>query len=410
MRISTSQIYQRGTVNMLQQQEKALKLYEQLSSGLRVNIPSDDPIASTQIELMNQRISSTELLQKNREAAESALTLEESIISGTVSSLQRVHEIQVQAGNSALSEADRKALAVEAKTILNQLYDYANSKDNNNSYMFSGGQSTIPAVSVNAAGQYVYNGDSMQRYQAVSGNLQIAINDTGDDVFMRIANGNGRFAISAPAANAGTAVLTTGAVINSATYVADDYTLNFALNSAGEMVVMVTGAASGDEIPASGLVDDAPLYHEGAAINFNGMELTIEGLPVAGDAFSIKPAKNESVFSTVQRMINNLNQPFGTAVEKAATQTENNQLLAQLESSLNHMLSYQADLGARLNQLDSADTLNSNMLTISQSTLKQLREIDPTKVATEYNLQLVNLQAAQQGFVRIQSLSVFNYL
>lgn len=55
MRISTSQIYQRGTVNMLQQQEKALKLYEQLSSGLRVKIPSDDPIASTQIELMNQR-------------------------------------------------------------------------------------------------------------------------------------------------------------------------------------------------------------------------------------------------------------------------------------------------------------------------------------------------------------------
>ncbi|MGL6029630.1 MAG: flagellar hook-associated protein FlgL [Legionella sp.] len=410
MRISTSQIYQRGTVNMLQQQEKALKLYEQLSSGLRVKIPSDDPIASTQIELMNQRISSTELLQKNREAAESTLTLEESIISGSVSSLQRLHEIQVQAGNSALSEADRKALAVEAKTILNQLYDYANSKDNNNSYMFSGSQSTIPAVSVNAAGQYVYNGDSMQRYQAVSGNLQIAISDTGDDVFMRIANGNGRFAVSTPAPNAGTAVLTTGAVTNSAAYVADEYTINFALNTAGEMVVMVTGVASGDVIPASGLVDDAPLYQEGAAINFSGMEITIEGRPVAGDAFSVKPAKNESVFSTVQRMINNLNQPFGTAVEKAATQTENNQLLAQLESSLNHMLSYQSDLGARLNQLDSADTLNSNMLTISQSTLKQLREIDPTKVATEYNLQLVNLQAAQQGFVRIQSLSVFNYL
>lgn len=410
MRISTNQIYQRGLNNLLSQQEKAMRLQEQLSSGLKVSTPSDDPIASAQIELMNQRISSTVLLQKNRQTVESALNLQEGILNGTVSSLQRLHDIQIQAGNSALSEADRKALAVEAKTILNQLQDYANSKDNSGGFMFSGGKSGVPAISLNSSGEYIYNGDSSLRFQAVAGNLQVAVNDTGDEVFMRIPNGNGSFAIHTVTPNSGTGVLSTGAVVNTATYIPDDYTMNYALNTNGQLVVMVSGVISGNVIPPSGLADDAPLYQDGGVVNFNGMEITTTGVPMAGDSFSITPSESESVFSTVQRMISNLNKPFGTDVEKAATQTENNQLLAQLDTSLNHILSVQADLGARLNQLESANTSNTNLLEISEITRKLLREIDPTEVATQYNLQLINLQAAQQSFVRIQNLSVFNYL
>ena len=387
-----------------------MRLQEQLSSGLKVSTPSDDPIASAQIELMNQRISSTVLLQKNRQTVESALNLQEGILNGTVSSLQRLHDIQIQAGNSALSEADRKALAVEAKTILNQLQDYANSKDNSGGFMFSGGKSGVPAISLNSSGEYIYNGDSSLRFQAVAGSLQVAVNDTGDEVFMRIPNGNGSFAIHTVTPNSGTGVLSTGAVVNTAAYIQDDYTMNYALNTNGQLVVMVSGVNSGNVLPPSGLVDDAPLYQDGGVVNFNGMEITTTGKPVAGDSFSITPSENESVFSTVQRMINNLNKPFGTDVEKAATQTENNQLLAQLDTSLNHILSVQADLGARLNQLESANTSNTNLLEISEITRKLLREIDPTEVATQYNLQLINLQAAQQSFVRIQNLSVFNYL
>ncbi|BCA95150.1 flagellar hook-associated protein FlgL [Legionella antarctica] len=412
MRISTNQIYQRGLNSLLVQQEKASKLQERLGSGLRVESPEDDPIAAAQIELMNQRISTTESLQKNRQNAVSALSLEEGILGNTVNALQRLMEIQVQAGNAALSEADRKSLAVEVTNLLSQLKDYSNTKDINGSYMFSGGQSATQPFSINGSGQFIYNGDSSQRYQAVSGNLHIAISDTGDDLFMRIPDGNGLFSISQTVAppNTGTASVSSGAVVDTAAYVPDDYTMSFALNTQGNLVVMVSGTASGNVIPPSGLPDDAPLYQDGSTVSFNGMEMTVSGVPLPGDSFSINPAQNQSIFTTVQNMIANLNLPFGTAVEKAATLTENNQLLAQLNSATNNILSFQSDVGARLNQLDLVDDINSNLLLVSQDARKKLREIDPTAVATEYNMQLINLQAAQQSFVRIQGLSVFNYI
>ncbi|AAU27310.1 TPA: flagellar hook-associated protein FlgL [Legionella pneumophila] len=411
MRISTNQIYQRGLDNLLTQQERLARLQDQQASGIRVRTPSDDPVASAQIELIKQRINNIELFQNNRQAADSALRLEEGILSNAVNSLHRLREIQIQAGNPSLSEEDRKTLAVEAQALLNQLLDYANTKDSNGSYMFSGSKSLTQPVSLNLSGQYVYNGDSTQRFQAVTTSLLVAVNDTGDNVFMRIPSGNGRFAIRETLTpNTGTASVSSGSVTNEAAFVPDNYTMTFALNSQGNLVVMVSGTLSGNVIPPSGLPDDAPLYQEGSAIGFNGMEMVVSGLPKAGDSFSISPAKNESIFSTVQRMINNLNKPYTSSVEKAATQTENNQLLAQIDSALGHILSVQSDLGARLNQLETAEKANNDYLDISAATLKKLREIDPVAVATELNLQLVNLQAAQLSFTRIQGLSLFNFL
>ncbi|HAT1822071.1 TPA: flagellar hook-associated protein FlgL [Legionella pneumophila] len=411
MRISTNQIYQRGLDNLLTQQERLARLQDQQASGIRVQTPSDDPVASAQIELIKQRINNIELFQNNRQAAESALSLEEGILSNAVNSLHRLREIQIQAGNPSLSEEDRKTLAVEAQALLNQLLDYANTKDSNGSYMFSGSKSLTQPVSLSLSGDYVYNGDNTQRFQAVTTSLLVAVNDTGDNVFMRIPNGNGSFTIRETVTpNTGTASVSSGSVTNEAAFVPDNYTMTFALNSQGNLVVMVSGTLSGNVIPPSGLPDDAPLYQESSAIGFNGMEMVVSGLPKAGDSFSISPAKNESLFSTVQRMINNLNKPYTSAVEKAATQTENNQLLAQIDSALVHILSVQSDLGARLNQLETAEKANNDYLDISTATLKKLREIDPVAVATELNLQLVNLQAAQLSFTRIQGLSLFNFL
>ncbi|WP_298626556.1 flagellar hook-associated protein FlgL [uncultured Legionella sp.] len=411
MRISSNQMYLRGLNNILDLQQRVMKLQDQQSSGLKVLSPSDDPVASAQIELMKNRIGSTELLQKNRQAVDSALSLEEGVLTDTIHSLNRLREIQIQAGNGALSEEDRKTLAVEATSILNQLQDYANTKDANGNYMFSGGQSTVQPISVNSSGQYIYHGDSTQRFQSVTHSLKVATNDTGDNVFMRIPNGNGFFTVNKTATpNAGTVVVSTGSVVNAAAYVPDNYTMSFALNTLGQTVVMVNGTASGDVIPPSGLPDDAPLYKDGEVINFNGIELTVSGTPVAGDSFAIDPAKNESLFSTVQRMISNLNQPYKTAVEKASTETENNQLLSQLDKSFNHIANIQADLGARLNQLASADNANQNLLDTSNASLKLLREIDPYQVASELTLQIYNLQIAQKSYVQIQGMSLFNYI
>ncbi|KTC79837.1 flagellar hook-associated protein FlgL [Legionella cherrii] len=412
MRISTNQIYRNSIDSLLLKQAQVAKLQEQLDENfLKVRYSSDDPIAFAQIELMNQRISFTELLQKNRESADSALSMEESVLNDCTTSLQRLRDIQVQAGNTTLSEEDRKALAIEATIILNELVDYANTKDINGDYMFSGGQTSTLPFSMNASGQYVYNGDSTQRFQLVGSSFQMAINDPGDGLFMRIPNGNGQFTIKQTGTlNTGTATVNAGSVSNPSAYVPDNYTMSFALNSQGNLVVMVSGAASGNVIPPSGLPDDAPLYQEGMTVSFNGMEMVVSGTPAPGDAFLITPSQNESVFATVQDMINNLNQPYSTAAQKAAAATVNNQLLVQLDSALSTILDARANLGARLNQLEHADVANTDLIEQSKITLKRLQEVDPIVAASEFKQELYNLEVAQQSFVMIQGLSVFNFI
>lgn len=411
MRISTSQFYGRGLSGMLSQEQALARLSQQLSTGLKVQSPSDDPIASAQIELMNQRISHIGVLQTNRQNAENAARLEEGILGNMVTTLQRLHEIQVQAGNAAFGENERKALAKEAQMILDQLQKFANSKDGSGNYMFSGAVTGTQAISLNSAGEYVYNGDSTQRFLAVTGSVQVPTNDTGDNLFMRILNGNGVFSVqpgSGP--NTGTAFATTGSVTNISAWVPDTYTISFANNTAGQLVTMVTGAASGNVIPPSGLPDDAPLYTDGNSISFNGIEVGLNGVPAPGDSFVVSPSRNESIFSTVQRIVANLDKPFTTAVDKSAVQTENNQLLQQLDSAMTHIVNFQSLLGSRLNQLDNANNSNQNLYDISVLARQKLNEIDYNEVLTELAMQTVALQAAQQTFVKIQGLSIFNFI
>ncbi|OCH98139.1 flagellar hook-associated protein 3 [Legionella jamestowniensis] len=411
MRISTNQIFMRGLNNMLAQQMETLKLQQQMSSQKKLQSPSDDPITASKIDLMKQRINSTERLQKNRDAALGAISYEESTLSNMINVLQRVREIQVQAGNTSLSEADRKALGEEAESLLGQLQGLANTQDSNGYYLFSGGKTSTQAITRDVGGQFVYNGDETQRFQAISGGLNVAVNDNGSDLFMRIPNGNGYFTVSQTATpNTGSGTVNSGTVVDVAAYIADDYTLQFVLNSTNELVVMISGVNSGPVIPPTGLPDDAPLYQEGNTVMFNGIQVTITGNPDVGDAFSIKPSQNESVFSTVDRMVVNLNRPFLTAADKAVVETENHQLLDQLDAALDNILAFQAQVGARLNQLDVAEQVNGDVLQTSQETLSSLEDINLAEVAVKLELQKVYLQAAQQTFAKIQGLSLFDYI
>ncbi len=411
MRISSNQIYLQGLKNINNQQSRMLQLQQQLSSGKKIESAADDPIASVTINRMDQRIGFTEQLQNNRQSAEAALRTEENMLSNVVGVLQRLREIQVLGGNDALSQDDRKALAEEANNLLKQVQDLANGTDNNGSYLFSGSRTDIAPFTIDGSGNYIYNGDDTIRYQSITQNLRVALNDSGADVFMRIKDGNGRFSISQTGAdNTGTAVMTSGSVVDESAYIEDDYTLSFATNTAGETVVMVSGAVSGNVIPPTGLPDDAPVYVEGQSVAFNGIQVEITGTPDAGDDFSIKPSKNQSLFSTIKRMVNNLQKTVTGPEDKAVIQTENNQLMEQIDTVIDHVVIHQTDMGARLNNLDVANRLNADLILSSEGVRSQLEDADIAELATELNRHLVFLQAAQQSFVRVQGLTIFNYL
>jgi flagellar hook-associated protein 3 FlgL len=411
MRISNNQMYNQGLTNILNQQANAAKTQKQLATGKRVLTPSDDPIAASRIELLKKRISFSERMIENQNAAKSALSVEESLLSSSITTLQKVRQLQVQAGNGSLNSQDKQSIANEVNQLLKQLVGIANTQDTSGHYIFSGAQTLTKAVTLNGSGNYVFNGDETVRQMRVSNGLSVQLNDSAADIFMRIPKGNGIFSVSDNgAANSGSGVISNGSIVDNAQYVAEDYTISFALNSSSELVVMVSGTSSGNIIPPSGLADDAPLYVPGQSINFNGIEISVEGSPQAGDDFTIQPADSESIFSTMQRMLSNLANSSSTDADKAKIQNENNQILAQIDNAITNIVDVQSKIGARLNVLDIADDINQDFILSSKEQLTSLEDIDLAEAAVNLNAQTIALQAAQQSYARIQQLSLFNVL
>ena len=73
MRISTRQIYTQGVEAFQQQQQKLAKLQQQISTGVRLSKPSDDPAASSRVLEMEQTISLKLQYQVNIGLAEGRL-------------------------------------------------------------------------------------------------------------------------------------------------------------------------------------------------------------------------------------------------------------------------------------------------------------------------------------------------
>jgi len=84
--------------------------------------------------------------------------------------------------------------------------------------------------------------------------------------------------------------------------------------------------------------------------------------------------------------------------------------LDQLDTAIGRLLEVRAQVGARLNVLDSQDATNQDFKLSIESTKANIEDLDIAEAISRFNLQVVSLQAAQQAFVKVQGLSLFNLL
>ncbi len=118
------------------------------------------------------------------------------------------------------------------------------------------------------------------------------------------------------------------------------------------------------------------------------------GLSVFGD-----PAAGTSVFDVVAQFAENM------SVNAPDTND-----LAAIDAALERIDSVRSTIGARMNSLDQQTGLNEEMVLDIRGTLSEIQDLDYAEAVSRMNLQTVALQAAQQAYIRVQGLSLFNYL
>ena len=402
MRISTNQIYSQSLSAMLDQQAGLNRTQLQVSTGRRILTPADDPTQAAHVLNLTQAIETNKQHQVNADTTRERSSLEDSILAGVTDVLQRVRELTVQGANDTQSNDTRRYIAAEVRERLNQLLAQANTRDANGEYLFSGFQGQTQPFASNGAG-FTYSGDQNKRYLEIGPGIQVADRDSGSDVFQLIRNGNGVFSTLDNPANTGDGVIVPGSP--SATFVPDTYTIAFTQALPTDPITYsVTGAVSGVVVAAG-----TP-YTSGANIAFNGAAVSVSGTPADGDSFTVAPSANQDIFTTLQNLVNTLEAGGSGPATQARFHNGINRALSDLDQSLGRVVEIRSQVGARLNTIDGQKNANGAFSLQLEQTLSNVQDLDYAEAVSRMNQQLLGLEAAQQAFVKVQGLSLFNFL
>jgi len=85
-------------------------------------------------------------------------------------------------------------------------------------------------------------------------------------------------------------------------------------------------------------------------------------------------------------------------------------VLNNLDKNLGTIIDVRSRVGARLNSIDDQANLNESSLLQVRETLSGIQDLDYASAISQLEQQSTSLQAAQQSFLRIQDLSLFNFL
>ena len=138
MRIGTLHMFRQGVNSILRQQTELAATQNQLSTGKRINSPSDDPTSAAQLVGLSESAKTTAQYQENILAARTRLELEDDALGSVGDALLRVRELAVAGQNNTYGLEERTAIALEVRQLADEVMGLANRKLANGQFMFSG--------------------------------------------------------------------------------------------------------------------------------------------------------------------------------------------------------------------------------------------------------------------------------
>ena len=101
-------------------------------------------------------------------------------------------------------------------------------------------------------------------------------------------------------------------------------------------------------------------------------------------------------------------------LQNLATELESNNpvdaYLTDLDLALENILETRTSIGGRMNAIDRQNEVNADLKLTLEAHRSQEGDLDYAEAITRFNRQMVSLQAAQQAYVKVQGLSLFNYI
>jgi len=143
MRITNSMIGNGVQRHIAKNAEGVYRLQETISTGKRVNRPSDDPAATARIVEYRKGLASIDQYSRNIGNAQTELNLAESNLAEVVEQVTRAKELLLSQVTDTASSDTRKIAAEEIRQIRDTIMQLANAK-NGDRYLFGGTETSKP--------------------------------------------------------------------------------------------------------------------------------------------------------------------------------------------------------------------------------------------------------------------------
>lgn len=420
MRISSLQAFNNGVQGLQRNYAAIIRTHEQIDSGNRILTPADDPVAAVRLMQLEQQQNMLGQYKNNLTAANNSLAQEESTLNSVNTIMQRVRELAGEAGNGALSQSDRQSIAAELREREDEMLGLMNSRNARGEYLFSGFQGKTQPFVRQADGSFSYEGDEGQRQLQIASSLNVAISDSGKKVFENIPNAarldanltskpGSTLAVSAPL------VQDEVAFSGSPAFPQDGIEIRFGDPTATppgdpkNYEIFAKPYTAGDPVLQSGRMDDDDKRQD--SLVFRGVIMHFDGVPAGGETISVTadPAREkQGVLDTIHQLRmaleDNTDSPAGNRANRDAVAAA----LTNIDHAMVVIDGTRGDIGARMNVIATTLTDNEDVTLVNKSVQAELQEVDYPEALSKLAFQSVILEAAQQSFVKISQLNLFD--
>jgi flagellar hook-associated protein 3 FlgL len=151
---------------------------EQAITGLRINRPSDEPAALSELHRMDAAVRDQEVYGANAESADGILAIADGTLASVSDIVIRAREIAVAMAGDTVGADSRAIAAVEARGLYQSMLDVANT-DINGRYLFSGTAYDTPPF----ADDGTYQGNTEEPTVQVGDDRWVSTSFDGSQVF-----------------------------------------------------------------------------------------------------------------------------------------------------------------------------------------------------------------------------------
>ena len=152
---------------------------QQLSSGYKLNQPSDDPYGASQALKLRADLASNQQYQSNVQDANSWQNVADTALGDIGDSIQRARDLVLQGANDTNAASDRQAIVTELNQLIDSIKTDANTQYAGR-YIFSGTQTNTQPYQLGTNDAYSGNTATITREIGVG--VQVAINQPGSSI------------------------------------------------------------------------------------------------------------------------------------------------------------------------------------------------------------------------------------